>query len=51
MKRRNDLGAVGVEILLVPVIVIAALLYVSSSKVEPIEPAPVPDRPIVKYKC
>ena len=47
MKKRNDLGAVGVEILLVPAILIAALLYVSSSKVEPIEPAPVPDRPIV----
>ncbi len=47
MKKRNDLGAVGVEILLVPAILIAALLYVSSSRVVPIEPAPVPDRPIV----
>ncbi len=34
MKKRNDLGAVGVEILLVPVIVIAAVLYFASVRVE-----------------
>ena len=45
MKKRNDLGAVGVEFLLVPVVIIAAVvLYVSSARVEPM---PIePDRPI-----
>ena len=43
MKKRNDFGAVSVEILLVPVVLIAALLYFSSARVEPVEPGrPIP---------
>ena len=41
MKKKSNLGAVGLEILFVPIVIIAAVLYVSNSKVEPIDPQPV----------
>lgn len=45
MKKRSNLGAVGIEILLVPAVIIVAVLYLSNSKIEPIEP--IQHKPVV----
>ena len=37
MKKKNNLGAIGLEILIVPVVAIAAVIFFSNTRVEPFE--------------
>ena len=45
-KIKNNLGAVGVEMIIVPAIIVAAILYLSSTPTVPIEPI-MPEEPSI----